>query len=756
MSPSTIVAVELLLTGQVQGRGVRPAIARLAASLRLAGDVRNTLKGLSITLEGVSEAINRFCESLPTALPSGCQIIDIQRQDAEPQDRDQFHIRRDDNTGPLTTPVPVDTGVCPQCLDEVADSHDRRHLYPLTTCAACGPRWTVIREMPYERDYTTLDAFPLCADCRKEYTSPDDRRFHAQTIGCEKCGPRVWAVDAKGQHKGRGAEAIQAAISSLRQGHIIALRGVGGYQLLCDATNDTAVSELRKKKGRPAKPLAILVENALVAQDFAELSAKERKELESPANPIVLCRSRGTGLSDGIHPGLTDVGVMLPSTPLHAMLAQQFGGPIVCTSGNLEGEPIVVDPKDAEQKFGAIAELIVHHDRPIVRSIDDSVVRFIAGCPVTIRLARGLAPLSLPLDANIPVMAFGGHQKVACAWSNGTQAVLGPHIGDLETVSNRERFLAQVEDAQQLYRFQAERFACDQHPEYWTAQQAAEWGDTVRVQHHLAHVAAGMVEHQLLDHTVLGVAWDGTGYGTDGTIWGGEFLRVHPNFEFDRVAHLRPFQLPGGEAAIREPWRVAMFLLIDALGPDESIKTMFPMLPLGYTETVRRLIGEGQQFPKTTSAGRLFDAAAAMTLPIDRIEYDGQPAMLLEAIADRSAGGSYRLAISDSRPIQLDWRPMFQDLWKDRLSGTSPSAIAMRFHRTLARGILDVANRFGSLPVVLCGGVFQNRLLTELIVELAIGTLPLKLPGRIPPNDGGLAAGQLAVAIRRLKVGSWK
>jgi hydrogenase maturation protein HypF len=438
---------------------------------------------------------------------------------------------------------------------------------------------------------------------------------------------------------------------------------------------------------------------------------------------------------------------MAPTTPLHAVLTQFCGPPLVCTSGNREGDPLEYESQTAERGLYEVADLWLHHDREITRPIDDSVVRMIAGRPVTIRAARGLAPLPLDLPTLRPTIAVGGFLKAAVAWSNGSQSVLGPHVGDQQGLAARGRYLHHLQDMQHLYRFRPELLVHDMHPEYFSTQWALKQGiRTLAVQHHHAHVAAGMLEHGWLDRKVLGIAWDGTGYGTDGTIWGGEFL-VSTAGRFDRVARLRPFRLPGGEAAIHEPWRIAASV-VTQLGSAADFKR-----PTGWKvdskqmESVLRILNRPQFSPLTSSAGRLIDAAAALILGIDRADFDGQAAMRLEASADRDAHGWYDFPLSESELPELDWRPLFVGLTQDIRRGVDPGTSSMRFHRSLAHGITRVCRHWREMPVVLCGGVFQNRLLTELVVEMHNDKMQqLGLPGVIPPNDGGLAAGQLAVA----------
>lgn len=744
------IAVRLTLRGQVQGRGVRPAIARHAAECAVTGIVRNTRAGLEVVAEGIEPALKDFCSRLATALPPGCELDTVDKESIPATGHTVFEILRDQSDGPLDTPVPRDISVCGQCLADIVDPDDRRYRYPLTSCAACGPRYTIIRRMPYERADTSMGLFSLCADCKAEYLDPRDRRFHAQTTACSFCGPRVWVADSDGGVVGSRDDAIETCVATLRAGKIVALKGIGGYQLLCDATCDDIVRRLRVRKRRPLKPLAVLVQSLQHAHQLAFISPSEATILTSSANPIVLLRARdGSRLSREIHPGLNEIGLMLPTTPLHALIASAFGSPLVCTSANKEGEPLEYEVQVSQQVLAGIADLWLHHDRPIERPIDDSVVRVMADRTTTLRLARGSAPLPLELSTDEPLLALGGHQKVAVAWSNGRQTVLGPHIGDMETLPARERYVEAIENWERLYGFAPSRVVHDLHPDYFTTHRAAETNlPTLAVQHHVAHVTAAMLEHRLLDRKVLGIAWDGTGFGTGGTVWGGEFLLVNRACEFERVAHLRPFSLVGGEAAIREPGRVSVALLREAVGEDELLRGRILGMDVSRTTRILAMLQKPRLSVQCTSAGRLFDAAAAIIFPMESISFDGQPAMMLEAIADRSSDGRYSLPLITSRPMQLDWRPMFAELWNDNRCGISPGVISMRFHRALASGIVDVIRRYAEMPAVLAGGVFQNRLLTELVVELLNDCGNLGLPGAIPVNDGGLAAGQLAIAVQ--------
>jgi hydrogenase maturation protein HypF len=744
----TMRAVRMCLVGRVQGSGVRPAVARLAHQLALTGGVRNTLEGLTIELEGSESKLNSFRRELPRVLPAGANLKRIDEETIGTLGCTEFSILSDDREGPLATVTPPDIAMCATCRDEIADPQNRRWNFGLTTCAACGPRYTILRRMPYERLETSMAEFPLCQTCLQEYRSGKDRRFHAQTMSCPQCGPYIWAVDQPGRKLGNNEVALQAAAAVLKNGEILALRGVGGYQLLCDATDEAAVQRLRERKGRMAKPFAVLVADTREAEKLAQLDASEADALRDSSNPIVLLRARSNKrIAASVHPGLNTIGILLPTTPLHALLVQMVKRPLVCTSGNLDGEPLAYQILDAEQKLCGIADLWLHHNRPIERPIDDSVVRFVGSNKMTLRLARGLAPLSLELPPGKPTLALGGHLKASAAWSNGKQCVLGPHVGDLDTVATREQWVERLNDWQTLYRFRPLHLAHDLHPDYFTTQWALEQQVShTACQHHEAHIAAAMVEHGLLEDTVLGVSWDGTGYGHDGSIWGGEFFLVRNALQFERIATFRPFPLYGGDEAVRKPWRVVTAILQQALGVDQFAREdpkVLESLQLGMLTASLKFA------PRCTSAGRLFDAAACLILNIAETQFEGQAAMYLEAAADRAAEGAYPLPLARTPMLHLDWRPLFTALWEDRRRGVAPATMAMRFHRTMAEGILRIAAQHPELPLVLSGGVFQNQLLTELVAE---GAARLKTPGAIPPNDGGLAAGQLAIAHYRLAV----
>lgn len=745
-----VSARRFVLFGRVQGLGVRPAIARLAACLALKGTVANGLEGVEVLVEGDKQQLALFDDLLLEALPTGALVERVERQTAHPAGHDDFQIATQAGRGAVAALVPRDVAVCPKCLAEVRAASDRRHQYAFTSCTRCGPRYSIIGHMPYERELSSMSGYNQCPKCRTEYESADDRRFHSQTNSCAKCGPRIWCVDH--EHRQVAGSAIDVAVAAVRRGEIVALRGLGGYQLVCDATDEDTVSRLRERKRRPARPLAVMVESPQSARAIAWLEDQELRALASAENPIVLLKARsGCGLATGIHPGLAEIGVLLPTTPLHALLASAFGRPLVVTSGNREGAPQAIDIAEAERDLAGIADLWLHHDRPIVRPVDDSVVRVIAGRSVTIRCARGLAPLPLTVALARSILALGGHQKGAIALSNGRQSVLGPHVGDLDSVATQERLVREVQSFIELYGAAPDLVVHDLHPAYFTTRWAQEQHlPRLAVQHHHAHVAAAMAEHGWLDREVLGIAFDGTGFGADGTIWGGEFLLATAG-DFRRVGRLRPFALPGGEAAIRQPWRIGVDLVAESAGPERALCQ--PGLSWRRQDIDRILaIRESDRFaPRTSSVGRLFDAVAALVLKMDQVLYEGQAAMLLESACDPSEEGRYEIPIRENDLLELDWRPMICEILADLDAAVPPPAIAMRFHRGLAAAAAGVARQFAPRPVVLCGGSFQNRLLTELIAsDLVRGGQALGLPGEIPPNDGGLAAGQLAVAMARL------
>ena len=759
------VAWRVRVRGLVQGVGFRPFVYRLARRLGLAGWARNDAEGVLLHAEGRPGELVRFVRLLRMEAPRAAFVSGVEQDVVEPEGVVDFVIRESSSVaGACLARVPADRVACPACLADVDSQADRRHGYALTTCTDCGPRYSIIRVMPYDRPGTTMEGFALCPSCDKEYHDPSDRRFHAQPIACPRCGPHVWLCDPTGRTLAEGEGAVRAATDFLRQGQIVALQGVGGFQLLVRADQSTAVCRLRERKQRPTKPFAVVVSSLEHADRLGVLSATERALLADPAGPIVLVRKRpGAPLADEAAPGLERVGLMLPTTPLHHLLLAAVDFPVVATSGNRSEEPIAVEPQEARDRLGGLADAFLVHDRPIDGRVDDSVARVVAGRPLLVRLARGYAPLPLPalerwarkhLPPGAPaVLAVGGQQKSALALYTGDQAVLGPHVGDLDAALTRRAFVEAARDLPALYGCRVGLVGCDLHPDYTSSRWAEEAGlPVVRVQHHHAHAVACMVEHGLLDREVLAFTWDGTGLGLDDAVWGGEVLRARVG-GFDRVGRLRPFVLPGGEAAVREPARVALALLVQALG-DRAIRAdgELPALLHLSAAAVRQLLSmmeRGVNSPATTSMGRLFDAVAALGLGAARVSYEGEAAARLESAAGEERSEGYALPIAFRAGLmEGDWRPLVRAVLADRKAGVSARTIASRFHEAIVGWAAAVAAQQPALPVVLGGGCFQNaRLVEGLLARLRAAGREVYHARALPPGDGALAAGQLAVAL---------
>jgi hydrogenase maturation protein HypF len=750
MTADSLSARRVTIAGLVQGIGYRPALARLATDLRLTGWVRNTLIGIEAHVQGNSSDVASFLNMCQAACPNSGRVDRLNVNECQPQSYAEFRIVQQFSTGPVQTTVPVDLVTCQECSREAQQVNDRRYAYGLISCNQCGPRYSILEAMPYERQLTSMIEFPLCDACRNEYECPFDRRYHAQTTCCQRCGPTLTNLDQ--------------AIRALRDGQVVGIKGIGGYQLLVDAGQHQSVVALRRCKGRESKPLVIMVADIRQAEQLALLSEQQRAVLQSPAGPVVVLERKHNLLPAAISPGLSSIGMMLPTTEVHAWLVDQIG-PLVVTSGNLEGEPIAYRADSQFTKLQNITSIIIDHPRRIVRPTDDSVVRVMAGREATLRLSRGLAPLPLPgisrPQTDHHLLALGGHQKTAIALYNGQQAVLGPHVGDMDSVETRRRLVEHIQDFTALYSAEPTVLVHDLHPDYfttvWAKQSAQDMGlRTLAVQHHHAHVVSGMLEAHVLDRTVLGLAWDGSGLGSDGTIWGGEAM-IASKTSFRRVASVRPFALLGGQSAIRHPWRVAFALLQQVRLWNTSFAFQY-QTELTLAKNLERL----PQTVWTTSIGRLFDAVAALILSQAELgdghaSYEGHFAAMLESACNRDATGIYPMPLVSSldagRQIdELDWRPMIAAMIADKQKKIPASTMAMRFTRTLADAVVRICSKFPTEDVVLSGGVFQNQVLVELIAEqFSSSRVNLVLPGRIPVNDGGLAAGQLAIAISILE-----
>ncbi len=790
--PAELSRLRLAVRGAVQGVGFRPFVYRLATELGVAGRVANDPRGVAIEVEGERPALECFRERLTAERPPLAAIHAVEATWIEPRGEAGFRIEASDGSGAKTAVILPDAATCPDCLAEVLDPADRRHRYPFTNCTHCGPRFTIVRALPYDRPNTTMAGFRLCPRCRAEYEDPSDRRFHAQPTACPECGPRLALWDARGRpvtESGGGGEpitgdrALGAAAAALGRGEIVALKGLGGFQLLCDARDEGAVELLRLRKRRFAKPFALMVSGLAAAAAVVRLDEAAAALLASPAGPIVLLprlplpveAEAGVRVAPAVAPGNPDLGVMLPTTPLHHLLLRDLGFPVVATSGNLSDEPIAVDEHEAVVRLAGIADLFLVHDRPIERHADDSVVRFVLGAPRMLRRARGYAPMPLLLPAPAPtVLALGAHLKNAVALSVDRAVYVSQHLGDMETAETLAAFERVIEDFLRLYDAEPVAIAHDLHPDYastrharrlaqrWDAERAARGEPPVAlvgVQHHHAHLASCLAENgdPVPAEPVLGVTFDGTGYGTDGTIWGGEIL-LGDAAAFRRLGHLRPFRLPGGEAAVREPRRTALALLWEVLG-DAAFgrEDLAPVADLQPAE--RRLLGQmlaaEVNCPVTTSAGRLFDGVAALAGLRQRVSFEGQAAIELEHAAAAVEGdpGAYPIELAGgfAEGFELDWRPLVREVLADLARGVPAGRIAKRFHHGLAAAVEAVARGVGALRVALSGGCFQNRLLTEATaVRLERAGFEVLLHRDVPPNDGGVSLGQVVVAAARL------
>lgn len=741
------VRCRLEARGAVQGVGFRPFVYRLATELGLGGWVRNDGRGVTLEVEGARPDVERFVARFPLELPPRAFLQGMELAWLPPAGHEGFAIVASEASGIEGALVLPDIALCADCREEIFDPGNRRYRYPFTNCTNCGPRYTIIEALPYDRPNTTMRAFAMCSECRREYEDPSDRRFHAQPNACPVCGPRLTLVGEDGRPLGDGEAALAGAVEALRKGKILAVKGLGGYHLMVRAGDEQAVRRLRERKRREAKPLAVMVPSPEVAHEIAELGPEEERLLRSPEAPIVLVRARaGIPIAPSVAPGNPFLGLMLPYTPLHALLTADSGEPVVATSGNLSDEPLCFEPAEAEERLGGVADLFLHHDRPIHRPIDDSVVRMVAGRPLVLRRARGYAPLPFSVPrARRGTLAVGAHQKSVLALCSDGVAFASPHIGDLDTAGCRERFRQSVDDLARLFELPVERILADLHPDYGSSIEALAFGRPIeRVAHHAAHAYSCLLDNDLAP-PALAVSWDGTGLGPDGTVWGGEFLLVEES-GWRRVGHLAPFRLPGGDAAARDPRRSALGA-VDAAAPEEA-----ELLARGWFGARGRALVEamraGVQAPITTSAGRLFDAVAALLGWERPTAFEGQAAMDLEYRAweatdeidlplDRSAG-------SDGAWV-LDWRPALRAILSDARRGERRAAYARGFHRLLVRGIVAAARACGERNVLLTGGCFQNALLTEMAVgALREAGFGVYWHQRIPPNDGGIALGQVA------------
>jgi len=726
-------------------------VYRLAREMGLRGWVNNGAAGVFIEAEGDEQLVRSFVRRVESDKPAIALIQCLEATFLDPVGYTDFQIRASTG-GEKRTLVLPDLATCPACLGDIFDPANRRYRYPFTNCTNCGPRFSIIASLPYDRAATTMSRFVLCADCAHEYDDPSDRRFHAQPNACPACGPQLALWNEKGDTIASRHAALLGTAEAIRDGKIVAVKGIGGFHLMVDARNEDAVRTLRARKHREEKPFALMMPNFDQAHIYCSASDIETRLLRSPECPIVLLRRRNpSDLAPSIAPDNPMLGIMLPGNPLHHLLVRALDAPMVATSGNISEEPLCTDEHEALARLAGLADLFLIHDRPILRHVDDSIVRETAGRELVLRRARGFAPLPISVSGDLPpILALGGHQKNTVAIAVGSQIFLSQHIGDLESAESQRAFESVTTAMQSLYDFTPQTVACDLHPDYLSTQYAERSGVSVeKVQHHTAHVLACMADNQIRP-PVLGITWDGSGMGSDGTVWGGEFLHVTDSGS-RRVAHLRPFRLPGNEKAVREPRRVALAILYEIFGEDvvnvdsPAVRAFTPTEREALLTMLRRKVNS----PVTSSAGRLFDAFASLTDLRQVATFEGQAAMALEnALAGMNEEQPYPYKVdTKGDTLWLDWEPAVRALLAE---STAPACASARFHAMLVAMAVDVAKRVGEKNVVLSGGCFQNRALTEgMVCRLAgAGYRPI-WHQRVPPNDGGLALGQIMAAHRR-------
>ncbi len=754
------------IEGVVQGVGFRPFVARLARDCGLTGWVSNSPEGVELEIQGAPERIAAFRHRLPRDLPPHAVPAKMTRSPAPvtTREEDGFTIRPSRSAGEHRAGILPDLATCPHCLAEIRDPANRRFRYPFTNCTQCGPRYSILLQTPYDRPHTSMRAFTMCADCQREYEDPFDRRHHAQPNACPVCGPQLLWSDAAGTTCAARDEALAAAGEALAGGAIVAVKGLGGFHLMCDAAHDRAVRTLRDRKRRGDKPFAVMVPDLPHARRLAHLSAAEERALAGPTAPIVLVDRRpGGGLSPAIAPHQRSLGLMLPYTPLHHLLLADLNRPLVATSANISEDPICTDNADALHRLRDIADFFLLHNRPIVRPADDSILHIIDGRPALLRRARGYAPLPIAIaEPRAPALAAGPQQKNTVAVVRGRDVFLSPHNGDLDSPAARRAFEAACTDLPRLLHLEPGRVLCDAHPDYASTRWARTRHHPVRaVYHHAAHVAAALAEHGQETSPALGIAWDGTGYGEDGTVWGGEAFHWR-NGTAERVGSLHPFPLPGGEAAVREPRRTAFGLLAALNHPAVRAPETLPAPLRGSIDprearVWRGMIERGLNTPRTSSMGRLFDGVAALCGLRPTVDFEGQAAMELEAQLDPA------LPLPPPWPLPLlppvpdsgrvwfmDWRPLVDNLLQELAVGAPIERVAGRFHAALIRAVPTMARQVGEPRVVLCGGCFQNRVLLSGAIEALRrnGFQPV-WPERVPVNDGGIALGQIVLGAER-------
>ncbi len=761
MTPS---AFHIHITGIVQGVGFRPFVYTLADKHQLNGWVRNSANGVDIEIVGSKKALQAFIEELPISAPPLSQIDSIETREIKAQEFSDFRIVQSKNKATDFIPISPDIAICDQCHEELFDPQDRRYRYPFINCTNCGPRFTITKDIPYDRPKTTMASFELCPDCREEYENPLDRRFHAQPVACPVCGPQVWIEDNIGNSVGREDEAIQMARHLLAEGKILAIKGLGGFHLACDAANREAVAQLRDRKHRPAKPFALMAVDLETIRKFVTVSETAESLLKSPQTPIVLLPKKAeVHLTQQVAPGQSTLGFMLPYTPLHQLLLQHEQGypeVLVMTSGNLSEEPILHENQAALEKLSHIADAFLLHNRPIHRRIDDSVFNVVDGKPYPSRRARGYAPNPIRVSQPLPqILAVGPQMKNTFCLTREKYAFLSHYIGEMENWETYQDFQKAVRDYERLFRIKPSAIAYDLHPDYTTTKYAmnraeAEGLPTYAIQHHHAHLAAVMAENKVPpDQATAGLIFDGTGYGTDRTIWGGEVL-IGSAEGFTRAYHLKPVPLPGGDASILKPARMALSTLWASGIPWKEHLAPVQALSNSELRVLNEQLEKKINTPMTSSMGRLFDSAAALIGIRESITYEAQAAIELEALADRNEMGYYPWEIDEQL---IDVKAVLLGILADLSKNVASPVISARFHNTIAQISLQIAQKIRRDhdldQIALSGGVWQNKMLLEKTLDLlrSEGFKPL-IHKQLPPNDGCVAFGQAMIAAYKYTV----
>ena len=757
-----IQRVSIVIRGAVQGVGFRPFIYRLATELQLKGFVLNSPTGVFIEAESEKEILNTFLLRIEKEKPIHAIIQSMEFSFLDVVGYTQFEICDSETNGKTSAFILPDIAVCDDCLKEMFDPNDRRYLYPFINCTNCGPRFSIIESLPYDRPGTSMKIFEMCDDCKQEYDNPLDRRFHAQPIACPKCGPHIELITHSGKILSRNNNTILATADKIRQGKIVALKGLGGYQLICRADDENIIAELRKRKNREGKPFALMFPDLESIKEVCEVFPFEERLLKSPESPIVLLKRKEEGnqilVHSSIAPGNPTLGVMLPYTPLHHLLLKELQIPIIATSGNLSEEPMCITEEEAFQRLKNIADYFLIHNRPIVRHVDDSIVRVMMDREIVMRRARGYAPLPVELNCeteNETYLAVGGHLKNTVALSSDKNVFVSQHIGDLSTQEAFSAFQNVVNDFKNLYEAKDILAVADLHPDYLSTKFAKNNFENISfVQHHQAHVASCYAENKL-EGTALGVSWDGTGYGLDGTIWGGEFFRFDDS-SFMHFAQFRKFPLPGGDLAIKEPGRSAVGLLFEIFGEklfEEKIE-FINIFSEQEKKILLQMLKNKINSPLTSSVGRLFDAVAFLTGFKRTTSYEGEAAMMLEFAAAPAISDYYPFDLLPGEVLIIDWQKMIETILDEMKNNVSPKIISAKFHNTLVESICSVAEKSHEEKIVLSGGVFQNAYLLEHTVHrLRTSGFNPYWHQRIPTNDGGISLGQVAIAMNQKKLG---